>query len=261
MKKFFIVIVCLLTFVSIWASVSAEDAVIGSWKLGTVYETRDGGEPVERTREDSQSLYGTPESILTFNEDGSAYESMIEFGERYVNEANWKVNEEGLYVYYVSDLFELELTYDPETDTLHRYYPASSPDDYYGDLDFVYIRFVAEPITGSWTLETVIETRDGEEPIEHDRESSQSLYGSPESTYTFFEDGSAIDTMAEAGEPVVTYGKWEKTGDAVYLYTGDDSFEMELTYDPETDTLHRYLSGESTENTYGDLDFVYFRAE
>lgn len=260
-NKLFFLILSLAAALGMIISVNAEEAPAGSWKLQTVIETGKSGEPIIHTREDSQSFFGSPESTYIFNEDGSAADVMFEAGEKFTTPAAWERSDDGSILWKSEDSFELVFTYDDETDTLHRYMDYSASEDApYGKLDFVYVR--AEAITGKWKLDTVIETKGDGTTVIHTREDSQSLYGTPESLYTFNTDGSADDTMEEDGMMISTPGSWEKTGEDEYLYTDENGFKMKLVFNSADDTLHRILDAETIPDSgYGDLDFVYARWE
>lgn len=114
-----------------------------------------------------------------------------------------------------------------------------------------------EPIVGQWKLSTVEMITNGEEQKFLNPEENASFFESEGSYYEFNEDGTVIHYMENAGDVAEAKGTWKK-GKEGYTYTQDNITDS-LSYDADTDTLHRYYISNSTEEAFDMLDFTYIR--
>ncbi len=254
MNKLRIMFLCLIVFSSIFTAVFAEPddtcpIVTGSWILDHVYENASGEDRFVLDPESSASLYAETANVYTFFEDGSA-EMLVKEGEeifRY-EDLSWKETDGSINL-YSGESVELELTCDPETNTMHRYWKEAAQDAAYHDLDFVYARI---PV-GSWKMESVFSTDPGEEPVRLDPENAASLYAESANIYHFEPYGILTVSLPEGYEE---QGTWKLDGEDVII-TFEAGPEMVLTYDPAGEVMHRYFSDDDSSASYLDLDFVY----
>ena len=224
--------------------------IIGSWMLESVYENASGTDPVLLEPENAASLYSESKNVITFFEDGS-FEATLRDGDGVFVGHGISWTAEGKSVRMKDEEgTEQDLVYDEETNTLHRYWKETAEDAMYHDLDFVYVRV---PV-GVWKMTQVFSTDANGTAELLDPETSASLYSESINLYHLSADGSAL---MEIGEEVSVEGTWERDHFDIHLSFDDDL--MDLVYDPDTDTLHRYYSDEAIESMYHSLDFVYHR--
>ena len=228
------------------------EPIVGAWRLDRVYENASSDNPVLLEPESAASLYAEAENIYFFEADGSASETLTEAGEIIVRQdgISWK-KADGLYQLMENDDISLELTFDEKENAFHRYWNETAADATYHDLDFVYVRV---PV-GSWKMTQVYSVNPGEEPKLLDPENSASLYSESSNIYTLKADGTA--EVLINGE-FTQNGEWNRNENVVSLVL-EDGDNMELSFDPAADLLHRYWNDEDPDAAYHQLDFVYTR--
>ena len=112
---------------------------VGKWKLDQVYSGKPGSEQILLDPEEAGSLYSESSNIYTIGADYTTSETNFETGEEVSKRIGvWKKADQN----YVTEIdgFEMMFAYDTENDILHRYWTSTQTDDFYQDLDFVYIR-------------------------------------------------------------------------------------------------------------------------
>ncbi len=251
-----ILILCLAVLSVLCMSVfaAAEDSEIpaaGSWMLSCVYENASGDDRIELEPENAASLYSETASVYSFASDGSVEVLTFEAGEIFPQEGMTWDEKDGIIRTYFEENVDMELTYDPETDTLHRYWKDDQPEATYHDLDFTYVRL---PI-GDWQMKYVISTEPGEEAVRLDPENAGALYSESSNVYSLLPFGTASALLPE---DFVNQGTWELKDDDLVI-TFEDGDVMTLKYDSAADTIHRYWKDEAPDAAYHDLDFVYLR--
>ena len=254
MRKWFCVLisVMVLTVFSLSALAADEAAapVVGSWKLDKVYENASSDAPVELDPENAASLYSETSNVYSFYADGTADLVQSEAGETYVLSGSWTGNEDGV-VLNIEDDPGMALSFDKETNTLHRSWKDENPDAMYKDLDFVYVKL---PV-GVFRLQQVFSVEDAANPVLLDPANAASLYGESEDVYYFLNDGTAVVMMPEDYN---VEGTWTLDG-SEFVLTEADGDVMTFTYDAVNDVLHRSFTEDASEAEYKALDFVYQR--
>ena len=115
-------------------------AIVGTWKLSRVEGTMRGeSEKRELNQEENASVYGDLKTSYTYKEDGTAVETVTEAGETYEETGTWTDNGDGSFTVEVSGL-KFVYKFDSSDDSLRRTYEASSPDERYTLLEFIYLR-------------------------------------------------------------------------------------------------------------------------
>ncbi len=115
-------------------------AIVGTWKLGRVEGTMRGeSEKRELNPEENASVFGDRDNIYTYKEDGTAVETMTEAGSVYEETGTWSVNEDGSFTVNLSGL-NFTYVYDSSDDSLRRTFEASSQEERYTMLEFIYLR-------------------------------------------------------------------------------------------------------------------------
>ena len=109
------------------------------------------------------------------------------------------------------------------------------------------------PVVGSWILNAVYESKDGETVLLEKTE-NQSYYGSGITVFTFDDDGYAHEITFDGDDSHDLAAQWKTTKPDVYVFTEEAGLELSFHYDEKEDALHRSIS----ENP--NLDFVYNRA-
>lgn len=256
MKK---ILVCLLALAAVFslsftafAGEAAEekdlDPIVGSWKLDAVFDMSDPDASALMDKEEHQSFYGSGLSILTFNEDGTASNTMFGADEMFDVEASW-TGSDGTYEYTEGDT-SMTLVYNAEEDALHR----SFTDDN-NNLDFIYTR----AIVGSWKLDKVVEIHEGDAPVDLPKEENQSLYGNSENVLTFMNaEHKTIEVIQDGEDSIQVEGTYEITAPDVYTYKVDDT-STEFNYFRLDDTLYYDVFEEG--ETPRQLRFVYARCD
>ncbi len=253
-KKIFILCFVVLTVLCAFSFAAADDAespAAGSWMLESVYENASGGDKTVLDPESSASLYAETANVYSFTSDGSVEVLTLEAGEIFPQEGMTWDEKDGVIRTYFEENVDMELTYDPETDTLHRYWKDEDPGAMYLDLDFTYVRL---PI-GDWQMKYVVSTEPGQDPVQLDPENAGALYSESTNVYSILPFGTASALLPE---DFVNQGTWELK-DHELVITFEDGDVMTLKYDSPADTLHRYWKDETPDAAYHDLDFVYLR--
>ena len=166
--------------------------------LDRVYEDASGADRRVLDPETSASLYAETANVYFFNNDGTAEMQLNEAGEiiRY-EDMTWK-EAEGMITLYSGEDVELEVSYDPEDNTLHRYWKEDAPDAMYHDLDFTYVRV---PV-GAWQMTYVVSSEPGKDPVRLDPENAGSLYAESVNVYTLQPFGVMSVSLPEDVEEV-----------------------------------------------------------
>ena len=115
-------------------------AIVGTWKLGRVEgKMRGESENHELTPEENASVYGDRENVYEYTEDGEAICTFTEAGTQYQDTGSWVMNEDETYSVTLKEAV-FTYVYDVSDDSLRRTFEASSPDDRYLYLEFIYLR-------------------------------------------------------------------------------------------------------------------------
>ena len=117
-------------------------AIVGSWKLDTVFEIHPGDAPEELDPEGNQSLFSAAENIVTFNADGTATEEVKDGPNEFEEAGTWEMTEPDKYMCTQNGL-AIELDYFRVDDTLFRDVIDNSPDAAHPYLRFIYARYEA----------------------------------------------------------------------------------------------------------------------
>ncbi len=230
-----------------------EMPAIGSWMLGCVYENASGQDRIALDPENAGALYSEAVNIYTFSNDGSAVILISEAGEIFRQEGlTWDENDGSIRILSEKNS-ELELSYDQESDTLHRFWKDEDPNASYHDLDFTYVRL---PI-GEWQMKYVVSTESGKDPVRLEHESAASLYTESSNVYSFLPYGNASVWVSEE---LTEQAEWELTEDDLVLKF-ENGDEMLLKYDSASETIHRYFKDDAPDAAYHELDFVYLRMQ
>ena len=253
MRKYRILFMLIaLLFVLTAAAYSAENGTGnftgGSFMLDRVYEDASAEAPHVLDPESSASLYSEKANVYIFAPDGTAEMLLREAGEIYREELSWD-QEDGVITVRTDGNVEMELSFDPESSELHRYWKIDAPEAMYHDLDFTYVRI---PL-GDWQMDHVISSEPGQDPVRLDPETAGSLYAESSNIYSLQPFGAV---KASYPEDYTEEGTWELTEEGLVI-TFESGEKMELVYDASEDMIHRYWKEEDPAASYHDLDFVY----
>ena len=219
--------------------------VVGSWILDKVYEVKEGQEPSLMKKEENQSLYGAGLSVFTFDESGTASETIFDGEDMADVAASWTSTAPKVFEYTDENDIKVTFVYNSDEDTLARKFE---------DFSFIYAR----AFVGSWKLDKVLEIHEGDAPEELAKESNQSLYGTDESILTFTSDGKGQDEIKEGPNASKTEGTWEMTEPDKYVYT-DNGLQLTFDYFRVEDTLLRDVKDDAPDAAHPFLRFIYVR--
>ena len=115
-------------------------AITGSWKLYKVLEIHPGDAPVELSREENQSRYGSAENVLTFfNQEKKTCELVKDGADSVEVEGKWEMTAPDVYL-YTQDGTELEFHYFCLDDTISYDVKEENAEPEQPYLSFIYSR-------------------------------------------------------------------------------------------------------------------------
>ena len=107
---------------------------VGAWQLKEVIGTPAGAFPVVLDPEQAASVYAESDNVYYFFTTGSASVTLPEGAEE---SGIWTAYDDG-FLLTLDDGGEMLFDYDPDQDTLHRYWKDEDPSATYKDLEFVF---------------------------------------------------------------------------------------------------------------------------